>query len=1712
MNLFKSKNKRDPIIESPDCNSGSLGDASVDGSSADIGYIKLEPRQVLSASFVFGAGGLLLDGFDAGQDLSFGQQNAVVNGVSQDAYIFTVDSGSWTGSTANPLVELESINGGADNQLQVATAFFGNDFDASLAFNGLITGANNQVGISQLSPSFTFDTLEIENFTNVDQSIELNTTGDIFTGDLTVADSNPDDNVNPAAQIRITTTGTIEVTDDTAISNEINSSQAGISIQASGSGNDVFVSGTLESATGDIEVAGQDEVRMRTSGSVIDAGNGRVTLNSISGNTSVGAIMSQATGDAISIDSAAGILDNSTNETTNLSASNGRIVLDAVANIGAAGVGDIDIESQFLEFNTDGPIHLTDSAFGLTIDRNSSAASGSIVASGDVTVDANLNFDGAVLIESGNDLVIANNSVISNFSSVTTLDTNARFVMEEFSRIDANAGRVIVNSNGTAAISQIRSDAAGDAIVVNAGQSIVDATGAESANLRANNGRIVLTSNDNIGIAGVGDIDIQTELVSFTARNEIALSDVSGGLNIDDDSFAGNGFVQTVGTLTISANVGLNGQMDFIASDNLIIDDNVAVTQNSNDRLRFSTNEFRMVDGSRINSAGQVVVNATSDVLLSRINSAASDNAVVVNSSGSIVDNTALELENISTVNGRTVLNAAGNIGGENQTDIDVRSQRLRFNTPGEIVLTDLDQGIEIDQTSSANRATIQSTGNLVISADVGLNASSEFTTISSGSVNDDIRIENGSIVSLSSSVDAVVNFTAADDVIFDTGQVVTSGGGTHQVILSADNEDAIDSDRGSVSNASGSGPSIITNNLEITAYDGIGDSTNGLNQPLRVDVETLVALNTGSSDIRISEADAIELTNVQTADGAISITTGGDIFANNVVAGETEPNEDNADNLSLISTNGSISLLRILASDDLYVNASNGEIIDDVPALIDVDRNAWFVADTLIQLADNDPDFLRVVGNATFDADRVVLGQDRQSPGSGGSTTSFGSVTIIAENLVLIENDAIEFSGINNFDELYVFTNQTITNTASTILNVTGHLQLNAGAGIVLGNQVDDSINLGSLGVVTDNAHIELDSSVVIAASFPDQDIANFGLDISQGTEVSNTLFLASTGSIEQNADALNVANLGLAADEHVHLASVSQTNQSVAINAGTSTALSDAVAIETIQALANLENSEVNAGLEQSIAIRHEGQLNVTTVNSHFDSASVVGLQTTDGSIFATSVGELSIRDNIVARSPDLDPQATIYSQSGNATTPGVLFEGGQIEVIGNSNAGIVNANQTFANFFGDDGFVIRGTTEILVLNTDGSADQDIVLDYGHTGEQGYRVGIVWDKDNRPGSPAEVINTFVSGPNIATEAFDDDVIYRDNPTTFHPFSGQGGERVTLPKIGAYSKEAVILHQDVPNVFSTITVRNDQDINLFTGSLASASNALNETDQTLRAEFDAPKKAVPNIPRINPINPIEIKTTTELPISSSAPETSNTLTFDRDVQPFETGDLKWVQVSIPLSNLEEFGNEVRIKDPTKVFPKSDDAETNELPDQIGENEVEKIIDEIESSKKAEPGYWYKVFKDYQNRDDELFFYHLKTGDMESGDSKFDNLNENQELEKANPIEPESTPKERPGSDFEPNSGSQLDADTDASFPIQQPETTHSTVGPHSLSAAGLMAATLLLQRTKIQSDPTKSEDDEPINPKPEPKFSRLARMKRKIKNALNSIPPTDPS
>jgi hypothetical protein len=1253
----------------------------------------------------------------------------------------------------------------------------------------------------------------------------------------------------------------------------------------------------------------------------------------------------------------------------------------------------------------------------------------------------------------------------------------------------------------------------------------------------------IIDSNPSDLLTVAADISLETNgSLIVTGLIENQMQDASADVLLTATGI--NGDVELLADVSTA-----QGSVTIVADDSVLIRPAVEVSAQSNGDVSIiggadglvgdSGDIVRMDDGSsvRVNTGiARLITSTGSDIFLSEVVSQNTNNAILIDSGNDIFDNTAAEDANLVAQQGRIRLISLGDAGQPSAQDLNIDSESLQFDTGGSIFLTDIAGGLNIDAFSRTDGGgQVQTNDFLMITANVDTGDTTRFAAGNSNNENDDLSIIDATI-RLNNPVSSTLTFEAGDDIIFDGGQIQTAGFGlaqaNHTVNLVADSEGSIDADRGSITNTPGTNFSVVTSELNLSAHQGIGHSLPAISSDFRINVDQLTANNTGTGDINILERDNIELVNIETADGKILVTAGNNIDAVRVVSGETETTEDNRDDVQLISNNGTINVQTVLSADNLLISAVAGNIVDNSTSNIAAESDAVLLARDAIELVDQSNDALRVGGNVSVIATTVSIGEDGEIAGDSVATNvQMGSLTFDANAVTIIEDDATLLTGVNSAENLYLASSQLIENQANTELVVNNHAQLNAPA-IRIGEQTNDNIQLGTIGVVADNAYLGLNSSVEINGRAPDTLPSQFGTVASHGTAVTQTLFIDSTSSVVQNVGSLNANEIGIRSGEHVHLANVAVTNSVIAIDSVTAADLTDAGLINSLNQLSAVENSEVRI-LPQSIAINHEGQLNIDTVSAplvpgSIPATDVVGFAASNGSILATANDEILLNQNVIASSNRADPQVTIYSRSGSTTAPAIEFLGGDLIVNGPTNQGLVNAVQTTATFFDSEGFVFRGTTELLVLNPDGSANQDIVLEYGHAGETGYRVGIVWDDQNQPGAPVEVINTYVADPNVATEAYDDR-LYTDNPSTLLQLGGNEGGRETVSKVGAYSKDNIIAHSDQPNVFSTITVRNDQDVNLFSGSLDSSSdefnaNALNEVSQTLKAELDSPKRFAPNLPSINEINPIETKPTIDFPLTSNSPETSTSFVFSRNVQPFESGDLKWVQVDVPIIELEEVGDEIRLKDPTKIFSPTKDADVNDLDDEIGENEVEKIIQEIETDQEAESGYWYKVFKDYENRDDELFFYHYKTGEQT------DSADTNEELDpekspdtvksERSPESQEKSQPEYPDSDFEDSPGRESDFQP---LEIENESTSDQSDTPptrsSTLTAGCLLLAAQWLQKNKNpiadkNTTGTRKASDkpatakapessvEPETPKQPIKFGRLARLKRKIRKA----------
>ena len=863
-----------------------------------------------------------------------------------------------------------------------------------------------------------------------------------------------------------------------------------------------------------------------------------------------------------------------------------------------------------------------------------------------------------------------------------------------------------------------------------------------------------------------------------------------------------------------------------------------------------------------------------------------------------------------------------------------------------------------------------------------------------------------------------------------------------------------------------------------VTVFDS--DPTDAVAPPATLDVSVVGNLNlAGQSGNLISNPNAnVDLS----ASGNITQLAGTEVDADGAV--------------SFIANNGAVTLANISTGDDLQIQAAS-DITQQVNSEIVIGNSAT-VSSTSgnILLATTSNETITVVDQANFTADQIEIGLDGEPAGSVTATNvRLGSVSLNASTAVLVEDDTTTLAGDSDVDNLFVSSSQDINNITDASL-ISDNAQLNAVNDIVLGNQLGDSILLDQVSLIAENVHLEVDGNLEINGVQPS---AGNTQPIATGTQIDQSLFVIADGSVQQTQGDLHAQAIGIEATEFVHLTSVAAVNNAIAITAGGSELLTDPALIATLNSLAAVVNGEVDATRPQAISLAHRGDVNVTNVTSITGSDSLTGFSSTDGSISVFADQAISLQQDITAFSPTADPQITLYSAASDATNPSIFFDGGEATVNGPTNFGIVNTNQAFANFLDTDGFLFEGTTQILTLNTDGTVTQDIVIEFGSLGEVGFRVGFVFDTLNQPLNPIEDLNLFTPSNTVDSEAFED-AIFQQNTVVRGIIGGNEGGRETFTQIDDFTAQAVIDHFDDPNVFTDIIVRNDQDINLFSGSLETVDNSLNEVMQQIRSVFDLPRGAAPLLPVINPINSIEVRPTFDLPFDSTPPIDQTNSIFSRQIAPFEEGELRWVQVEIPVDELELVGDEISLRQPSKLYPAAEDASEQDFED-VGENETDRIIGQIERSPIAEPGYWYRIFKAYDFRGDELFFYHYKTGevddaasDLETGDqspSDDESLRDNESFGE------EGSDRQAPIFDGQttPNNGS--------NYPTANPQ---ATTVVNSVADDELLIG--LLRR---ESEPTDTTT-EPLPTADPPtvdqaifaeSYDHLSRLKRKLKRCL---------
>ena len=759
---------------------------------------------------------------------------------------------------------------------------------------------------------------------------------------------------------------------------------------------DTLVASTTES--GDIEINEQDAITLTSvstaDGQIIVRAGGKITATSVNSNA----------GGSVELLAASGGL-----AATNVSAL-GSISLRAV---------DGDISTGVLQSTN----------AGVSVNaENGNVTVGSITAGEEVNVTATNGSisdaadDAIVDIAAGTEIMLESSFRIGGMGADGRLDLAAGAVVSANS---LTSGDILLRGAGNLEVIDAMT-LIGSIDVIAVGNILartVTARGIDSSvNLVSTNGGIQSTSisaEKNVTLhATNGDITSETiqgpsgPVVLLADAGSVQVGDITASSTVDITAAGVNSDVMLNAAITTGGNVKVSAAdtVRFNAGSSIAITaaGNVTVTANSDGLDGNEADEIVMADDATISaSTGSVLLSSAGanggNVTLGSVstNSLAA-NAVEIRSGANIIDGRSSESANITAAGGTVNLVALqGSIGATD--DIDIDASNLIFNAAstaiGVVNITDLAAGVRISGSSQAGGGgSVTANSPLTISANVTTGASMVFTAGNSASAGDTITIDNNAIVTLDSATSSTLTFNAGDDIVFNSGSIVTQNG-SHTVVLAADLDNAgvgaADGDRGSISQDGLAGLEVTTNALSASAATGID---------LDTAIDTLVATTSATGNIVFDELDAITLTNVATADGAITIRAGGTLTALNVTATGVDSDANNV-SLSTLGA-GNIVVHTVSAGPNAgdvilnsFANIIDGDAVDDLDISgHDVDLTAGgSIGGTSSDVFKGvfDPIEVNATGNLTATATTGAIALDANVQG----TVSLSSITAYIES-----------------------------------------------------------------------------------------------------------------------------------------------------------------------------------------------------------------------------------------------------------------------------------------------------------------------------------------------------------------------------------------------------------------------------------------------------------------------------------------------------------------------------------------------------------------------------------------------------------------------------------------------------------------------------------------------------------------------------------------
>lgn len=1130
-----------------------------------------------------GNGGVAIVNANGGALLTIGTQGAV-KGITGAGDISVTTDGSLKidqlvkDSTHTHTVSLTSTNGSiidgntVERNVQggtlVASATGDIDLDTEVdTLNAEVTNAGN-ITVREANA------VTARNLKTASGNIDLKAGGAVVVGSLDAG----------TGRIDLQADGAVDDDQDNntlIIADTLNIDAAG-SVGATGSNAtralDTQVNTVNVTAAGEVNLAEVDDLNIGT----LETDHGNVTVTT-GGSLNLGTLTTGTTSDTVTLVAGNQITNAKTDGSSNIDAAN--LTMKAENGIGADKALDVKV-SNLVAYTDTGSIKVNDldgdlviggvtSNLGLDNQYGLDAADGDIEVgtTGNLTINETVAaYDsGAVRLNAGGDIqqnarIRAENGDISvtaggdiqqdariNTNDAGNIVVSAGGDFRQNADIETENGNISVSADGDITMAANARTAAYQTgnIAVTAGQNaILMGIGALAGNVdlsavlgNLTQNEMVITGTGNITASAGGDLTALAPTVVMTSGN----IDYSAGGNLSLQQVgttAGNIDLKAGGDLTQHQTVMTGeGNITAHAGGDLVTEADTTVTGTGN--IDYSA------DG---NASLQQVTTGNGNIDLATLVGDLTQNALVQTANGNI---SAVAGRDLLMATGTQALTDSGNISYSAGRDLLIDELRT---ADGNVELNADTGSIQVHGNAARNVTANQLTA--TAAGDIGTNSAlrTDVANLSATSTNGSIAVSEANDVTL-------------DNVAAANGSVWVEAG---NIAINQLQGDSIGlSSTGKVETLAGG--LVKGGSLNV-------DAQTGVNLHTAVDSAT-VSVN-GTGGIVLAEDDGITLTRLNTADGDIRVTAGGDISVSTVNAG--------AHNVSLSSTSGAIVtqptfFTRLLAR----VAQATGITGDRIE--LDAATGLGNGAQGALQLTGNTVDASTTSGDVNLAQSQAVT-LENVSTGNGnvqvtvadgnavvGSVSGTGSVALTAENGQLVDdgNSATRVQG------------NALSLTATDGIGANGALQTQATS---LNAQVTNSGNinineangLDRLTVNSANGDVTVNSTT-----------GNLNVDVINAT--GHTVNLNANAGAIRDANSNSVSNVNAQTANLIAASGVGQSGNAFDVNVSnlaSSGGTGGAALNSTSTAALNLTSLTASQG---DIVLNSAGDLNVNGGVSH-------------------------------------------------------------------------------------------------------------------------------------------------------------------------------------------------------------------------------------------------------------------------------------------------------------------------------------------------------------------------------------------------------------------------------------------------------------------------------------------------------------------------------